>query len=108
MLSPAWAELTSPCLSGTWTEYVSATLQNASWGYAKGKGDTLWLRVVGWFSHKSTCPCRDSHCESLADTIQDWAPAIAMIAVYGIFFAEVAAYRLGTKRLERLGVAYSE
>jgi hypothetical protein len=31
-----------------------------------------------------------------------------MIAVYGIFFAEVAAYRLGTKRLERLGVAYSE
>ncbi|RSH85381.1 high-affinity Zn(2+) transporter zrt1 [Saitozyma podzolica] len=58
LLSPAWAELTSPCLSGTWTEY-------------------------------------------------DWAPAIAMIAVYGIFFAEVAAYRLGTKRLERLGVAYS-
>jgi hypothetical protein len=31
-----------------------------------------------------------------------------MIAVYGIFFAEVGAYRLGTKRLERLGIAYSE
>ncbi|RSH83844.1 high-affinity Zn(2+) transporter zrt1 [Saitozyma podzolica] len=58
LLAPAWGELTSPCLTGTWTEY-------------------------------------------------DWAPAIAMIAVYGIFFAEVAAYRLGTKRLERLGVAYS-
>jgi hypothetical protein len=30
-----------------------------------------------------------------------------MIAVYGIFFAEIAAYRIGTKRLERLGVNYS-
>ncbi|WWC67833.1 uncharacterized protein I206_101750 [Kwoniella pini CBS 10737] len=58
LLAPAWDELTSECLSGTWTEY-------------------------------------------------DWAPAIAMAAVYGIFFAEVAAYRIGTKRLERLGVDYS-
>ncbi|WRT64880.1 uncharacterized protein IL334_001816 [Kwoniella shivajii] len=58
LLAPAWDELTSECLSGTWTEY-------------------------------------------------DWAPAIAMAAVYGIFFAEVAAYRIGTKRLEKLGVNYS-
>lgn len=39
--------------------------------------------------------------------LQDWAPAFAMAAVYGIFFAEVAAYRIGTSRLEKLGVAYS-
>ncbi|KAK8846850.1 hypothetical protein IAR55_005938 [Kwoniella newhampshirensis] len=58
LLAPAWDELTSECLSGTWTEY-------------------------------------------------DWAPAIAMAAVYGIFFAEVAAYRIGTRRLERLGIDYS-
>ena len=38
---------------------------------------------------------------------QDWAPAISMAAVYGIFFAEIAAYRIGTKRLARLGVNYS-
>lgn len=31
-----------------------------------------------------------------------------MAAVYFIFFAEVAAYRAGTKRLERLGINYSE
>ncbi|WOO85909.1 Zinc-regulated transporter 2 [Vanrija pseudolonga] len=36
-----------------------------------------------------------------------FAPAIAMISVLFMFFAEVAAYRLGTKRLLRLGVAYS-
>lgn len=31
-----------------------------------------------------------------------------MAAVYFIFFAEVAAYRAGTRRLERLGINYSE
>jgi zinc transporter 1/2/3 len=31
-----------------------------------------------------------------------------MAAVYFIFFAEVAAYRIGTQRLEKLGIAYSE
>lgn len=35
----------------------------------------------------------------------DWAPAIAMMAVYFIFFAEIAAYRAGTARLEKLGMA---
>ena len=39
--------------------------------------------------------------------IKDWAPAIAMAAVYTIFFAEVAAYRIGTAKLMRLGVTYS-
>ncbi|WWC59370.1 uncharacterized protein I303_101922 [Kwoniella dejecticola CBS 10117] len=48
-----------------------------------------------------------SECLTGAWTDYDWAPAIAMAAVYGIFFAEVAAYRIGTKRLERLGVDYS-
>ncbi|OCF58924.1 solute carrier family 39 (zinc transporter), member 1/2/3 [Kwoniella mangroviensis CBS 10435] len=48
-----------------------------------------------------------SECLSGAWTDYDWAPAIAMAAVYGIFFAEVAAYRIGTKRLEKLGVHYS-
>ncbi|ORX34477.1 Zinc/iron permease [Kockovaella imperatae] len=58
LLAPAFEELGSPCLSGTWTEY-------------------------------------------------DWAPAIAMAAVYGIFFAEIAAYRIGTARLSKLGITYS-
>lgn len=31
-----------------------------------------------------------------------------MASVYGIFFAEVAAYRIGTAKLARLGVNYSE
>jgi len=30
-----------------------------------------------------------------------------MIAVYFIFFAEVAAYRIGSAKLAKLGVAYS-
>lgn len=30
-----------------------------------------------------------------------------MAAIYGIFFAEVAAYRMGTARLARLGINYS-
>jgi zinc transporter 1/2/3 len=30
-----------------------------------------------------------------------------MIAVYAIFFAEVAAYRIGSKKMERLGVTYN-
>jgi len=30
-----------------------------------------------------------------------------MAAVYAIFFAEVAAYRIGTKKLAKLGVNYS-
>ncbi|WVQ84133.1 hypothetical protein IAT38_006280 [Cryptococcus sp. DSM 104549] len=48
-----------------------------------------------------------SECLSGAWEDYDWAPAIAMAAVYFIFFAEVAAYRIGTKRLERLGIDYS-
>lgn len=48
-----------------------------------------------------------SECLSGAWTDYDWAPAIAMAAVYGIFFAEVAAYRIGTKKLMSLGVNYS-
>lgn len=58
LLAPAFDELGSECLTGTWTEY-------------------------------------------------DWAPAIAMASVYAIFFAEIAAYRIGTKKLERLGIAYT-
>ncbi|WVQ97945.1 hypothetical protein IAU59_005064 [Kwoniella sp. CBS 9459] len=48
-----------------------------------------------------------SECLTGAWTDYDWAPAIAMASIYGIFFAEVAAYRIGTKRLEKLGVNYS-
>ncbi|WVN90695.1 uncharacterized protein L203_105937 [Cryptococcus depauperatus CBS 7841] len=48
-----------------------------------------------------------SPCLSGAWGDYDWAPAIAMASVYAIFFAEVAAYRLGTKRFEKLGVNYS-
>jgi zinc transporter 1/2/3 len=58
LLAPAFDELGSECLSGTWTEY-------------------------------------------------DWAPAFAMASVYAIFFAEVAAYRIGTAKLAALGVNYS-
>jgi zinc transporter 1/2/3 len=35
----------------------------------------------------------------------DWAPAIALMAVYFIFFAEVVAYRVGRAKLEKLGMA---
>jgi zinc transporter 1/2/3 len=30
-----------------------------------------------------------------------------MIAVYAIFFAEVAAFRIGNKKMERLGITYN-
>jgi zinc transporter 1/2/3 len=49
-----------------------------------------------------------SECLSGAWTDYSWAPAIAMAAVYAIFFAEVAAYRIGTKKLAKLGVNYSQ
>ncbi|RXK39068.1 solute carrier family 39 (zinc transporter), member 1/2/3 [Tremella mesenterica] len=58
LLAPAFDELGSECLSGTWTEY-------------------------------------------------DWAPAFAMLAVYCIFFAEVAAYRIGSTKLAKLNIQYS-
>ena len=38
--------------------------------------------------------------------IQDWAPAIAMAAVYFIFFAEIAAYRIGHRKMAALGLTY--
>lgn len=34
-----------------------------------------------------------------------WAAAIALMAVYFIFFAETAAYRAGTARLAKLGIS---
>lgn len=37
---------------------------------------------------------------------QDWAPAIAMAAVYFIFFAEIAAYRIGHRKMAKLGLTY--
>lgn len=37
----------------------------------------------------------------------DFAAAFALIAVFAMFFAEVAAYRVGTKRLLKLGMVYS-
>lgn len=58
LLAPAFDELGSPCLSGTWAEY-------------------------------------------------DWAPAFALISCMLMFFAEVAAYRMGTQKLEAIGVHYS-
>ncbi|EIW65946.1 hypothetical protein TREMEDRAFT_41167 [Tremella mesenterica DSM 1558] len=58
LLAPAFDELGSECLSGTWTEY-------------------------------------------------DWAPAFAMLAVYCIFFAEVAAYRIGSAKLAKLNIQYN-
>lgn len=48
-----------------------------------------------------------SECLSGGWTEYDWAPAIAMIAVYAIFFAEVAAFRIGSKKLAKLGVTYN-
>ncbi|CAE6447740.1 unnamed protein product [Rhizoctonia solani] len=33
-----------------------------------------------------------------------WAPAMAMVSVFGIFFVELAAFRLGTARLDSLGI----
>ncbi|KAJ9096080.1 hypothetical protein QFC21_005445 [Naganishia friedmannii] len=36
----------------------------------------------------------------------DWAPAIAMAAVYFIFFAEIAAYRIGHRKMAKLGLTY--
>ena len=35
---------------------------------------------------------------------QNWASAIAMMAVYFIFFIEFAAYRIGTAKLAKLNV----
>lgn len=58
LLAPAFDELGSECLSGTWNNY-------------------------------------------------DWAPAFALISCMLMFFAEVAAYRLGTQKLEQIGVKYS-
>ncbi|KZV91979.1 ZIP zinc/iron transport family [Exidia glandulosa HHB12029] len=34
-----------------------------------------------------------------------WAPALAMMAVFALFFAELFAFRIGTQRLERLQAA---
>ncbi|KAG7531376.1 hypothetical protein FFLO_04373 [Filobasidium floriforme] len=48
-----------------------------------------------------------SECLSGGWTEYDWAPAIAMMSVYAIFFAEVAAYRIGNKRMEKLGMTYN-
>ncbi|WWD22091.1 hypothetical protein CI109_106580 [Kwoniella shandongensis] len=48
-----------------------------------------------------------SECLTGAWTDYDWTPAIAMASVYGIFFAEVAAYRIGSRKLEALGLNYS-
>jgi hypothetical protein len=38
LLAPAWGELTSPCLTGTWTEYVSRG----------GATQMVWAWGVGW------------------------------------------------------------
>lgn len=40
-------------------------------------------------------------------TVYDWAPAIALISCLLLFYAEVAAYRIGTKKLAGLGIDYS-
>ncbi|GMK56870.1 hypothetical protein CspeluHIS016_0307100 [Cutaneotrichosporon spelunceum] len=37
----------------------------------------------------------------------DFASAFALISVFAMFFAEVAAYRIGTKKLLKLGMVYS-
>lgn len=37
--------------------------------------------------------------------LQQWAPALAMIAVFALFFAELFAFRIGTQRLERIQAA---
>jgi zinc transporter 1/2/3 len=81
LLTPAFEALGSECLSGGWTEYVSRI-----------------ARVLDLVS-SLTSALRLVH--------QDWAPAIAMMSVYAIFFAEVAAYRIGNKRMEKLGMTYN-
>lgn len=40
-------------------------------------------------------------------TLQDFAPACALGAVYFIFFLEIAAYRIGSKRMNKLGIDYN-
>lgn len=55
LLAPAWDSLTSPCLTGTWTEY-------------------------------------------------DWAPAIAMSSIFGLFIIELIAHRSGARYLARHGL----
>ncbi|KAG8744627.1 high-affinity Zn(2+) transporter zrt1 [Ceratobasidium sp. 414] len=54
LLTPAFVQLTSPCLKGIWTKY-------------------------------------------------SWAPALAMISVFLVFFVELAAFRWGTAKLDALG-----
>ncbi|KAG9086167.1 high-affinity Zn(2+) transporter zrt1, partial [Ceratobasidium sp. UAMH 11750] len=54
LLTPAFEQLTSPCLKGVWAEY-------------------------------------------------SWAPALAMISVFLVFFVEMAAFRWGTTKLDALG-----
>ena len=49
-----------------------------------------------------------THHTDLVSVKQSWAPAIAMIAVYAIFFAEIAAYRIGSQKMAKLGLKYSE
>ncbi|QRV74224.1 ZIP Zinc/iron transport family protein [Ceratobasidium sp. AG-Ba] len=54
LLAPAFEQLGSPCLTGTWVDY-------------------------------------------------SWAPALAMISVFLVFFVELAAFRWGTAKLDALG-----
>lgn len=83
LLTPAFEALGSECLTGGWTEYVSLASLN-SYVYCE-----LTSLPLSFFRS------------------QDWAPAIAMMSVYAIFFAEVAAYRIGNKKMEKLGLTYN-
>jgi hypothetical protein len=47
-------------------------------------------------------------CSSCFILPKSWAPAIAMIAVYAIFFAEIAAFRIGSQKMAKLGLTYSK
>ncbi|WVW78585.1 hypothetical protein I302_100541 [Kwoniella bestiolae CBS 10118] len=97
-------------LAGTLTPIIfrhSANVPTPVFDFAKYFGSGVIIATA--FIHL-LAPAWDeltSECLTGAWTDYDWAPAIAMAAVYGIFFAEVAAYRIGTRKLEKLGVNYS-
>lgn len=61
------------------------------------------LREYDWTSMTLTEPMTDYR---FIAPHQDWAPAIAMAAVYFIFFAEIAAYRIGHRKMAKLGLTY--
>ncbi|KAL1405303.1 hypothetical protein Q8F55_008930 [Vanrija albida] len=93
--------------------FLPIFLRNASfvprWAFEFAKFFGSGVIIATAFIHLLAPAFESLGSECLKGAWQDYtfAPAIAMIAVLFMFFAEVAAYRLGTKKLLRLGMAYS-